>query len=86
LGLVGTYRQPEPTGDDTSARAGEYPTRRLFIVFLIRASEDVYNAILDSPKIRELTPEEVATTEGCAKGGLTKAGETIANNIFSFPK
>lgn len=82
--FLGTVRQQLPTSADTSARArGDMPTHRLFRIFELSMPEAAFHKVLDSPVVRVLTREELATTNGGACAGHTKDGRAvIQNNLF----
>ena len=82
LRSVGVYRQPLVIGSDSSARQTEIPSVRLFFVHTLEAPRGVVEKVLAHPALRELTTEEVRTTEGGKVRGVCADGARIANNIF----
>lgn len=79
-----TVRQPVPeTGTGTSLRERpDMPTRRLFRIYTLYAPEAVVKKIVQSPAVRVLTLEELATTVGGSRKGHTYDGIELADNLF----
>ena len=77
-----TVRQkPSETGG-TSAREKEgMLTRRMFHLFDLRISSEIFEEMKRHGSIRVLSPEEVASTNGGANKGKTHDGAAIADNI-----
>jgi len=73
----------QKAGGGTSAREKEgMSTRRLFHFFDIEAPQLVLFKMSLHATLHLLTEEEVATTEGGSKKGITSGGTEIADNIF----
>lgn len=70
------------TGTDTSTRAGELQTHRLFRIYSLWMPNVMFEKIYLQPNIRSLTDTEVATTEGGLRKGNTADGDGIQNNFF----
>lgn len=85
---VTTVRQKlAEVGTDTSARAsGEMPTHRLFRIFSLLMSGQMYDRFASSSRVRLLTDLELATTDGGCKAGRTDDGFLIQNNLFLLNK
>jgi hypothetical protein len=84
ISFVGSVRQAAPLpGTDTSLRAGDVPTRRIFQVHELIMPEDLYDAFVHSPQVKVLDAAELATTAGGSSPGRTHDGRVIQNNLFT---
>lgn len=72
---------PAP-GADTSSRAVDVPTYRLFRIFELEMPGQVFGAFSYSAFVRFFKQGELATTEGGSKEGRTSDGWSIKNNLF----
>lgn len=82
---VKTVRQkPAEDGVGTSSRgaAAGVPSRRMFRLYALSVRNTLYDKIGASPIVKILTPEELATTDGGSKKGVTRDGLAIADNLF----
>ena len=83
VAFVKTVRQKFSDQPGTSPLAIEgIPSRRLFHLFQMTAPKAVVEKMRASKAITFLSEEEVATTNGGAKKGVTKTGDTIADNFI----
>lgn len=81
--LFSVRQRPSEATADTSARASaNVPTRRIFRIFLLIMPKDIYEKFAESPVVRILAEEELATTDGGSKAGVTDDGCVIQNNLF----
>ena len=78
-----SYRQPvSPPGEETSARAqDEIPTRRIFRLYSLELTPALFDKLRAHGGIRVLSGDEVASTKGGKKKGVTEDGNTIATNV-----
>lgn len=80
---IDTSRQPPAESEGTDAQDTNKPVnRRLFYRYEIVVPPDVYEKMKASPGIRFFTDEEVATTAGGTRVGVTHDGKKIGNNIY----
>ncbi len=78
---LGTIRQPSPESNGTSKREVEgVPSRRVFRMHALIAPPAIALRITSAPAIYMLSSDEVATTNGGARKGLTKMGVLMADN------
>lgn len=79
-------QKPSALGTDTSERAlgVAMPTRRLFRIYELVMSEDIFK-FRSSRAVRFLTEAELRTTGGGSKAGVTDGGHVIQNNLFWVP-
>ncbi len=86
LDFVKVVRQKLPAaGADTSARgvAADVPTHRLFRIFELVMPLALYQGrMMSSPVVKILSNQELATTDGGSKAGVTRDGLIIQNNLF----
>lgn len=84
---VKTVRQAiADDGVGTSDRAASVavPTRRMFRLYKIVVDDKLYEKLRASPILRFFTEEELASTEGGKKKGVTSDGYALADNLFQF--
>lgn len=78
-------QKPSEAAVDTSARgaSAEVPTRRLFRIYELVMPKELYQRkLLHSPVVKILSDDELKTTDGGCKAGLTSDGLVIQNNLF----
>lgn len=81
--FVKVVRQQLPAlGADTSSRAGDIPTHRIFRIFELEMPSQVFGAFSCSTFVRFFKQVELATTAGGSKAGRTSDGWSIKNNLF----
>lgn len=80
-------QHPPTTGIGTSAREiVGIPTRRIFNLFEITMPKAIFEKVQNSPAIKILTAEEIATTKDGAKKGIAVDGTVLADNLVWIPK
>lgn len=81
--LVRVSRQlVSKTGDTSPLANKEAPSRRLFYIYAMKAPREIIEKMRQSPAIKFLTPEEIATTKGGTCKGTTLDGKAIADNVY----
>jgi hypothetical protein len=69
-------------GEDTSAKAIDVPTHRLFRIFDLVMPPELFDTYLKHPQVRLLDVDELASTRGGRAAGKSNEGLVIQNNLF----
>ncbi len=75
-------RQKPAAGADTSARAADIPTLRLFRIYVLQMDAPTFILFEASSIVKFLSDKELTTTNGGSAGGVASDGTPIQNNLF----